>query len=108
MAGTELNGLTFRNGTFTTTTYNYVSSSTGSVSLDDNSTSYAGLGPIHSTVTAANVILNYGLAGETITITGAGAGATSRPAPRGRQPPLQIPRPASPSGEEMKPPAATC
>lgn len=69
--------LSFSNGSFTTTTYNYDNLNDGNVNLDGTVFNYNGLEPITSTITAANVILNYSAAAETITVSDAGGGSTT-------------------------------
>jgi len=69
--------LSFTNGAFTTTTYTYDNLNDGNVDIDGTVFNYFGLEPITSTITAANVILNYSAAVETITISDAGGGSTT-------------------------------
>jgi hypothetical protein len=75
--GTPGDTLSFSNGEFTTTTYTYDNLNDGNVDLDGTVFTYNGLEPITSTITAANVILNYSAAAETITISDAGGGSTT-------------------------------
>ena len=64
-------------GAFSDLTFNYVNENDGSVDISGNATiTYTGLEPVSSTITAANVTLNYSGATETITIDDDGATAT--------------------------------
>ncbi len=66
-------------GSTTTQTFNFTNNNDGSVVLAGaiaGTVNYTGLEPVTSTITAANVILNYGAASETITFTDAGGGQT--------------------------------
>ena len=62
-----------------TQTFNYTNLNDGSIDLDedgggsDGTITYTGLEPISSSLTAANVILTYGAASETITVSDAAA-----------------------------------
>ena len=63
-------------GTFGTGTYNFTNENDGSIDLDGSLISYTGLEPISSTITAANVILNYSGADDLISVSG-GVGQTT-------------------------------
>ncbi|MHC4433179.1 MAG: beta strand repeat-containing protein, partial [Planctomycetota bacterium] len=69
--------LVLTGGSFATATYNFANESDGSIDLDGSVITYTGLEPITSAITAADVVLNYSSAGETITVTDAGAGRTT-------------------------------
>ncbi|MFC1765291.1 DUF4347 domain-containing protein, partial [Planctomycetota bacterium] len=72
-------------GTYDSTTYNFINKSDGSVVVDldasvvgdEMTVFYTGLEPISSTVTATDVVLNYGNAAETITVSAGPAGQTT-------------------------------
>ena len=69
--------LVLEGGSFTNVTFNYVDENDGAVVLDGQTINYTGLEPIASTVTAANVTLNYSAAGESITVSDAGSSQTN-------------------------------
>jgi len=60
--------------TFADATFNFTDSTSGSIAISGNQTiTYTGLEPIHSTIDATNVTLNYGSTGETITVGASGS-----------------------------------
>ncbi|WP_160168170.1 right-handed parallel beta-helix repeat-containing protein, partial [Rhodopirellula sallentina] len=69
--------LSILGGTFSEATYNFANENDGSVQLGDFQITYTGLEPITSTVNATDVTLNFGAAGETITVTDGGVGQTT-------------------------------
>ena len=75
--------LVIQNGSVVDQIFNFTNLNDGSVALTvlgggpDETITYTGLEPITSTITAANVTLNYSTAAETITITDAGGGSVS-------------------------------
>jgi hypothetical protein len=81
-AGGASDTLAINGGSATTVTYAYTNDGSpndnqGTVYWDGTVLTYTGLEPINSTINAANVILNYSAAGETITVTDAGIGQTT-------------------------------
>jgi len=60
-----------------TASYSFQNLHDGSILVDGQAITYTRLEPITSTISAANVILNYSAASETIIITDAGAGQTT-------------------------------
>lgn|GEM_PF-2734037 len=71
--------LAFSGGVFDTVTHDLTGPGTGSIDFSGNGIteiSYAGLEPVTSTTTAANVILSYSDVSETITISDAGSDQT--------------------------------
>ncbi|HPM81104.1 MAG TPA: autotransporter-associated beta strand repeat-containing protein, partial [Candidatus Anammoximicrobium sp.] len=84
--GAPGDSLVLANGSFQDVTYNYLNLHDGDIVLDPDGPGgdaaskiiYTGLEPIAgSTITAANVILNYGAASETISVYDAGSGQTT-------------------------------
>ncbi|WP_182870333.1 Calx-beta domain-containing protein [Stieleria mannarensis] len=67
--------LVLQGGSFSDATYNFASASDGSISIAGNETiTYTGLEPIVSTISAANVNLNYLGGSETIELSDSGSG----------------------------------
>ncbi|BAQ65372.1 choice-of-anchor Q domain-containing protein [Geminocystis sp. NIES-3709] len=67
--GTPGDRLALTGGNFTTTTYSYFNENDGKINLDGKLINYTGLEPITSTISSANIVLDYSTSAETITIT---------------------------------------
>ncbi|WP_197231984.1 dockerin type I domain-containing protein [Novipirellula artificiosorum] len=64
-------------GTATTLSFHYATENDGDIDIDGATIQYTGLEPITSTITAVDIVLNFGATDETITVTAVGAGLTN-------------------------------
>jgi len=75
--GDDFDELEVRNGQFDTTTHQAVDPSSGTMLFDSYKVKYANIEPINSTITAADVVLDFNTNAETITISDASKGQTT-------------------------------
>ncbi|MCO6459577.1 MAG: choice-of-anchor D domain-containing protein [Pirellulaceae bacterium] len=77
-AQTSGDELVLTGGSFASAVYGFQNENDGTIDLTGTGTiTYTGLEPISSSITAANVTLNYSTTAETITVTDAGGGQTT-------------------------------
>ncbi|TWU34170.1 putative outer membrane protein PmpB precursor [Novipirellula aureliae] len=77
LGGDDDDELILVGGTATDVTFSYDTENDGNIEIDGQFISYTGLEPITSTIDAVNIVLNYGAAEETITVSAAGVGQTN-------------------------------